>query len=194
MTRTQSKSPCWKEHRKGRLTASKHDVFTKVNTLAKPKGSYFPRVTPLVADLIYQDNNLVHIEAIKWGHDHEEDAAKAFYALEATKHLDFKVEPAGLFVDKTRAYIGASPDKIMKSTCHGKSVVGIKCPHKIWDKTIKDNFKDLDFLTLITDGNISMNKKHKCSKVLVDEKEISKNEHPRSICCDRYSLWYHFKC
>ena len=194
MTRTQSKSPCWKEHRKGHLTASKHDVFTKVNTLAKPKGSYSPKVTPLVADLIYQDNNLVHIEAIKWGHDHEEDAAKAFYALEATKHLDFKVEPAGLFVDKTRAYIGASPDKIMKSTCHGKSVVGIKCPHKIWDKTIKDNFKDLDFLTLITDGNISMNKKHKCSKVLVDEKEISKNEHPRSICCDRYSLWYHFKC
>ena len=146
MTRTQSKSPRWKEHRKGRLTASKHhDVFTKVNTLAKPKGSYSPKVTPLVADLIYQDNNLDHIEAIKWGHDHEEDAAKAFYALEATKHLDFKVEPAGLFVDKTRAYIGASPDKIMKCTCHGKSVVEIKCPHKIWDKTIRDSFKDLDF-------------------------------------------------
>ena len=30
--------------------------------------------------------------------------------LEATKHLDFKVEPAGLFVDKTRAYIVASPE------------------------------------------------------------------------------------
>ena len=46
MTRTQSKSPRWKEHRKGRLTASKHDVFTKVNTLAKPKASYSPKVTP----------------------------------------------------------------------------------------------------------------------------------------------------
>ena len=102
-----------------------------VNTLAKHKSSCSPKVTCLVADLIYQDNNLDHIEAIKWGHDHEEEDAKAFYALEATKHLDFKVEPAGLFVDKTRAYIGASPDKIMKCTCHGKSVVEIKCSYKI---------------------------------------------------------------
>ena len=43
MTRTQSKSHHWNEHRKGRLTASKHhDVFTKVNTLAKHKSSYSP--------------------------------------------------------------------------------------------------------------------------------------------------------
>ena len=117
MTRTQSKSPRWKEHRKGRVTASKHhDVFTKVNNLAKPKSSNSLKVTPLVAHTIYQDNNLDHIEAIKWRHDHEEDAAKAFYALEATKHLDFKVESVGLLVDKTRAYFGASPDKIMKYT------------------------------------------------------------------------------
>ena len=162
MTRTQSKSPHWKEHRKGCLTASKYrDVFTKVNTPAKHKSSYSLKVTPLVADLIYQDNNLDHIEAIKRDHNHEEDAAKAFYILEATKHLDFKAEPAGLFVDKTRTYIGFLPDKIMKCKCHGRSVVEIKCPHKIWDKTIKCNSKDLDFLTLNTDGNISMNKKHK---------------------------------
>ena len=35
MTRTQSKSPQWKDHRKGGTAASKHHaVFTKVNTLA----------------------------------------------------------------------------------------------------------------------------------------------------------------
>ena len=101
MTRTRSISPRWKEHRKGRLTASKHHgVFTKVNTLAKSKSSYSHKVAPLVADLIYQDHNLDHIEAIKWGHDHEEDAAKAFYALEATKHLDFKVELADFLLIK----------------------------------------------------------------------------------------------
>ena len=49
----------------------------------------------------------------------------------------------------------------MKCICHGKGVVEIICPHKIWDKTIKDNFKDLDFLTLNTEGNISINKKHR---------------------------------
>ena len=35
----------------------------------------------------------------------------------------------------------------------------------------------------------------KCSKVLMEEKEISENEyHLKSICRDRCSLWYHFKC
>ena len=40
----------------------------------------------------------------------------------------------------------------MKCKYHGTSVVEIKCPYKIWDNTIKYNFKDLDFLTLNTDG------------------------------------------
>ena len=71
-----------------------------------------------------------------------------------------KLSQQVFYVDKTRAYIGgASPDKIMK--CRGKTVVEIKCPHKIWNKTIRGNFKDLDFLTLNTDGNISLNKKHR---------------------------------
>ena len=144
MTRTQSKSLHWKKHTKGRLTASKHhDVYTKLNTLAKHKSSYFPKVKLLVADLIYQNNNLDHIEVIKWGHDHEEDAVKAFYASKLSQQ-DFLLIKLYCF--------GTSPDKTMKCKYHGTSVVEIKCPHKIWDNTIKYNFKDLDFLTLNTDG------------------------------------------
>ena len=45
----------------------------------------------MAADLIYQDNNLDHIEGTKWGHDHEEDAAKAFYALESKNILISKL-------------------------------------------------------------------------------------------------------
>ena len=110
------------------------------------------------------------------GDDHEEDAAKAFYALEATKHLHFKVEPAGLFVNKTRAHIGASADKIMRCKCHRKSVVEIKCPHKIWDKTMKYKFKDFDFLTLNTDSNISMNKKHKYYTQINSQMVLAKSD------------------
>ena len=39
-------------------------------------------------------------------------------------------------------------------------IVKLKCPHKFCDKTIKDIIKDLAFLTLITNSNISINKKH----------------------------------
>ena len=147
MTRPQSKSSYWKVHKKVRLTISKHhDVFTKVKTLAKHKSSYSPKVKH---------------EAIRWGNDHEEHAARAFYALEATKHFDFKAAPARLFADKTRPYIDVLPDKIMNCKYHGKSAVVIKCPHKIWNKTIKDNFKYLDILTLNTNDNISVNNRHK---------------------------------
>ena len=98
--------------------------------------------------MIYQDNNLDHLEAIKWHHEHDKDASKTFCSLETIKHFDLKVKPAGLFDDKTTAYIGASTDKI-------------KSPHKIWDKTIKHNFKYLDFLTLNTNGTKSIDKKCK---------------------------------
>ena len=64
----------------------------------------------------------------------------------------------------------------MKCTCHGKSVVEIKCPHKIWDKTIKYNFKDLDFLSLNTNGNISMNKKHKYYAQINSQMALAKSD------------------
>ena len=64
----------------------------------------------------------------------------------------------------------------MKCKCHGRSVVEIKCPHKIWDKTIKCNSKDLDFLTLNTDGNISMNKMHKYYTLIKSQLVLAKSD------------------
>ena len=64
----------------------------------------------------------------------------------------------------------------MKCTCHEKSVVEIKCPHKIWDETIKENFKDLDFLTLNTNANISMNKKHKYYTQINSQMVLAKSD------------------
>ena len=49
----------------------------------------------------------------------------------------------------------------MNCKSRGKSVVEIKCPHQIWNKTIKDSFKYLDILTLNTSSNISINKRRK---------------------------------
>ena len=77
MTRPQSKSSYWKVNKKGCLTISKHhDVFTKVKTLAKHKSSYSPK--------------LRH-GAIRWGNDHEEHAARAFYALKPQNILISKL-------------------------------------------------------------------------------------------------------
>ena len=94
-TRNQSGShEEWIEHRKGRLTASKHhDYFTKVNTIIKTRTAVpKPKTTPLVANLIYQGKHLDHVAAIQWVKCIEAEALKQFYALEATKHKDFNLE------------------------------------------------------------------------------------------------------
>lgn len=151
-TRLQSKSKDWLDHRKGRLTASRHhEVYTKVNTILKTRSGIYPRpkTTQLVASIIFQDTNLDHITAIKWGRSKEETALKQFYAVEATKHIDFTFEKVGLCLDLNRAYIGASPDGIMNCKCHGKSAIEIKCPYKIKDNTISAGYIQCDFLGLV---------------------------------------------
>ena len=85
----------------------------------------YPKTTPLVKQVIYKDDNLDKVAAVQWGRSNEEYALKQFYAHEAGKHIDFKLLPAGLFLDRHPAYIGASPDAIMHCKCHGQSIVEI---------------------------------------------------------------------
>ncbi|ESO91906.1 hypothetical protein LOTGIDRAFT_163266 [Lottia gigantea] len=144
MTRGQVDTVSWIEHRKGRLTASQHhEYYTKVNAIAHVKGALYPKITPLAADIIL--NHLEKVDAVRWGKDHEKEALKAFYAHEATKHDKFKLESAGLFVDKDRAYIGASPDSVVYCKCHGKSVIEIKCPYNIRSENVTENFQKCVF-------------------------------------------------
>ena len=62
-----------------------------------------------------------------------------------------------MFLDKNRAYIGASPDSIMQCKCHGKSVVEIKCPYNIGDKKVADGVGECEFLVM--EGNVVALKK-----------------------------------
>ena len=75
------------------------------------------------------------------------------YAEEACKHGKVKLQPCGLYIDKTRPFIAASLDNIMHCKCHGQSVVEIKCPHAVRNKTLCDSFNECFFLTKINDKN-----------------------------------------
>ena len=64
-TRGQADSKAWVNARKGRITASvHHEVFTKVNSIARKRVPSLPKVTPLIAKLIYRDKTLNSIPAI----------------------------------------------------------------------------------------------------------------------------------
>ena len=146
-TRGQSENDLWKQARIGRLTASKHhDIYTKVNTIAKSTGVIKPKTTPLVKQILFHNMNIDNVDAIKWGRMHEQTALKQFYAQEATKHQRYKLTACGLFVDPKRQYIAASPDGMFSCACHGDAVIEVKCPFKIRKKTIKDGVHECDFL------------------------------------------------
>ena len=66
LTRNQSKCKMWLEHRKGRLTASKHhEFYTKINTISRVRNKIYPKTTPLVKQVIYKDDNLDKVAAVQ---------------------------------------------------------------------------------------------------------------------------------
>ena len=154
-------SNAWKEHHKRLLTASEHhELYSKVNTISKVRGFTHPKTTPLVCSIIFPGDKLKIFELVKWRRDNAGNALKAFYAKEGVKHMKFKLEKAGLFLDKNRAYIRASPDGIMYCKCHGKSILEVKCPSNICNSFIKEDINKCSFLST-DNGEVTINKGHK---------------------------------
>ena len=150
-THERANNSAWKELRKGRITASVcHDVYTKVINIAK-KTKPFPKTTPLVAKLVNREEDLSKLPAITWDIENEEKDLKKFYAEESCKHEKVKLQPCGLYIDKTRPFIAASPDNFMHCKCNGQSVVEIKCPHVVRNQTLCDSFSECFFLTKVNE-------------------------------------------
>lgn len=52
----------------------------------------------------------------------------------ALKHVDFSVQPAGLFINPLHPHLGASPDGMISCECCGNGVLEIKCTYKYKDE------------------------------------------------------------
>ena len=171
-TRDQSNSSLWFDMRKGRRTASRqHDIYTKVNTIARSQGAV---KSPLVEKILFPEKPSVTNAAIKWGIDHEPDALKCFYAEHFDKHQEFKTEKSGLYICKDHPYIAASPDGFMSCKYHGLLPLEIKCPHNIREiAKIEDGLKYCQFLTKTSSGNITINTSHKYYTQIVSQMGIT---------------------
>ena len=176
-TREQSNSELWFNMRKGRLTASKHhDIYTKINTLARSTGAIKPKTTPLVSKILYKNKSLSKVAAIRWGTDHEAIALKSFYAQEVGNHQEFKTEKSGLFISRQQPFIAASPDGFMSCKCHGRLPLEIKCPFKIKDKTVKEGVEECNFLTLTSEGTVTINKNHKYYTQIISQMAVTNSK------------------
>lgn len=129
VTRSQTVSSLWYEHRKGRITASKaHEVLTLRPTTCPDK---------LVARIIgYKSYDLSKKEAIKWGLDNESLVRDAYSQNASQQHLNFSCQLSGLLISQSNHFLGASPDGLVECDCCGEGVLEIKCPHKHKDSTI----------------------------------------------------------
>ena len=88
---------------------------------------------------VFSPNDVTNLEPTKWGKLNEAVPLKKVLITEATKHINFKVNKCGLFLDHKKFYIGASPDAVACCKCNGFCVAGIKCPFRIGDKLITEN-------------------------------------------------------
>jgi len=69
------------------------------------------------------------------------------------------MEECGLFLDTDNPFIGASPDRIVSCSCHGKMCVEIKCPYSISHLSPNDDNANIAFLDR-KNGSLSLKKTH----------------------------------
>ena len=121
-TKLQSQSLVWFAHRKGRVTASNFHSVCHTST-TNPSESLIQR--------LLQERYTVKSAAIQWSIQHEPAARKQYLELTSKNHSDFSFKLAGLFVNPSYPYLGASPDGLVSCTCCGEGVIEIKCPYGI---------------------------------------------------------------
>ena len=89
-----------------------------------------------------------------------------FHRFPCTTSFDFSiseeifVEQCGLFVKSDRPYIASSPDGIASYNCYPKAVLEIKCPFTLADKSVKDGWKNFDYLNMNDKHILELNQKH----------------------------------
>ena len=117
-TRAQPKSRLWFRFRAGRGTASKYKAACQTDP-ARPSHS-------LIMGICYPETVRFSTEATEWGCTNEQ-SARACYAAKATKdHEIFLLSDCGLFISKTHAYLGATPDGLVSCNCCGAGICEVK--------------------------------------------------------------------
>lgn len=129
-TRTQSENLNWKAVRVGRITASNFgEVASRVTTLQDPASNRSKDTVPLISKLMNYTSPPENLPQFVHGHKCEKEARKFYTAYQTDKgHVNLKVEECGMFLDRKRIYLGASPDYLISCDCCGDGVMEVKSP------------------------------------------------------------------
>lgn len=120
-TRKQSSNPRWRLHRVGRITASNCKEALNLD-IEKPSKSF--------RDKIMNYKESFSCKATSYGIKNEQKACNEYIKIAKNNHKNLKVQEAGLHVNPSFVYLGASPDGITTCDCHETGLLEIKCPYK----------------------------------------------------------------
>ena len=85
----------------------------------------------LVDSLLGKAKPPTNLPALKYGKDMEPLAVKDFIKYFKKHHKDVRYRQCGIFIDKNKQYLGASPDLPIECSCFGEAAVEIKNPFSI---------------------------------------------------------------
>ena len=90
-------------------------------------------------------------------------------------HKDVRYRECGIFIDKTKQYLGASPDLLIECSCCGERVVEIKNPFSIANEI--PSAHNLSF-SCMCNGQVALKQQHQYFSQVQGEMAITK----RSLC------------
>ena len=167
----QADNEAWHQQREGRITASNfYRVFTKVESM---KVNEENSADKLVDSLLGKAKPPTNLPALKYGRDMEPIAVKEFIKYFKKHHKDVRYRECGIFIDKTKQYLGASPDLLIECSCCGEAVVEIKNPFSIANEI--PSADNLSYLCMCN-GQVALKQQHQYFAQVQGEMAITKRQ------------------
>lgn len=158
-TRGQRTNPEWHSWRANRITAS---IAPKISN-SKFANGRTSEVPQSYLKAVVEPGSAVQTPAMSWGVRNEKKAVQAYEFLKSsTASKAVKVKDCGLFVDKEKAWLAASPDGIVQEADTGKELglLEVKCPYKHRNKSVTEACKDKTFCLEKEGSSYSLKKEH----------------------------------
>ncbi|KAK2530921.1 nucleolar and coiled-body phosphoprotein 1 [Columba livia] len=158
-TRGQRSNPKWYEWRENRITASVAPRIAN-SKFANGKTSKVPQS---YLKAVVSSSPRVQTPAMSWGLRNEKVAVQAYEQLKSREvGSPVRVEDCGLFIDREKNWIAASPDGIIKEVATGKTLglLEVKCPYKHRNRTVREACKDKDFCLEVNGDSYALKRDH----------------------------------
>ncbi|XP_064483151.1 uncharacterized protein LOC135396011 [Ornithodoros turicata] len=150
-TRQQASSKGWLSARKLRLTASQFGHVLHRSQWTE-KG-----LNNLTAQ-----RDLSKVRAVAYGRKHEDVAAQCYEGVMRRLGHDVALSTAGIVVDPSCPWLGASPDRFVHDPTEAKpnGVLEIKCPYTLKDSEPSFAKNNIPYLTLDDQGHPKLKRNH----------------------------------